>query len=30
MAHIAPPLPPDEAERLIALEELAILDTEPE
>ena len=30
MAHIAPPLPPDEAERLAALEELAILDTEPE
>jgi predicted signal transduction protein with EAL and GGDEF domain len=30
MAHIAPPLPPDEAERLAALEQLAILDTEPE
>ncbi|MFC5499966.1 putative bifunctional diguanylate cyclase/phosphodiesterase [Caenimonas terrae] len=30
MAHIAPPLPPDEADRLVALEELAILDTEPE
>ena len=30
MANIAPPLPPDEAERLTALEDLAILDTEPE
>ena len=30
MAHIAPPLPPDETDRLAALEELAILDTEPE
>jgi hypothetical protein len=30
MAHIAPPLPADEAERLAALEQLAILDTEPE
>ena len=30
MAHIAPPLPPDEADRLVALEELGILDTEPE
>jgi predicted signal transduction protein with EAL and GGDEF domain len=30
MAPIVPPLPPDEAERLAALEELAILDTEPE
>ena len=28
--HIAPPLPADEADRLAALEELAILDTEPE
>ena len=30
MSHIAPPLPPDEADRLAALEELGILDTEPE
>ena len=30
MAHIAPPLPPDEADRLAALEDLGILDTEPE
>ena len=30
MAHIAPPLPLDEADRLAALEELGILDTEPE
>jgi len=30
MAHIAPPLPPDETDRLAALEDLGILDTEPE
>lgn len=30
MPHIAPPLPADEAERLAHLEELGILDTEPE
>ncbi|MBC7469596.1 MAG: sensor domain-containing phosphodiesterase [Ramlibacter sp.] len=30
MSHIAPPLPPDEADRLAALEDLGILDTEPE
>ncbi|MDB5944552.1 MAG: signal transduction protein : sensor, domain [Ramlibacter sp.] len=30
MAQIAPPVPPDEAERLADLEDLAILDTEPE
>ena len=30
MAHIAPPLPPDEADRLAALVDLGILDTEPE
>ncbi len=30
MAHIAPPMPADEADRLAALDELAILDTEPE
>ena len=30
MAHIAPPLPPDEADRLAALKDLGILDTEPE
>ena len=30
MAHIVPPLPPDESARLAALDELAILDTDPE
>ncbi|GAC1605452.1 MAG: EAL domain-containing protein [Ramlibacter sp.] len=30
MAHVAPPLPADESERLAHLDELGILDTEPE
>ena len=29
-AHITPPVPPDEIDRLRELEELAILDSEPE